>query len=97
MLFLYRLNQWYFRETEKVDREALYCSSALHKMRQNVFHQRLTEHQTRWVKLLSFPSQTPILSLLAIFDLNWRTRIIITETNNRSKRDRKTIVHVFVK
>jgi len=40
---------WYFREIERVDREALYCSSALHKMRQNAFHKRLNEHQMRWV------------------------------------------------
>jgi len=38
-----------FRETEKVDREALYCSSALHKIRQNAFYERLHDHQMRWV------------------------------------------------
>jgi len=42
------------RETEKVDREALYCSSALHKMRQNAFHKRLNEHQMRWVEIIFY-------------------------------------------
>jgi len=36
-------------EKKKIDRETLYCSAALHKMRQNQFHQRLHDHQMRWV------------------------------------------------
>ncbi|CAF3462034.1 unnamed protein product [Rotaria socialis] len=36
------------RETTKVDREALYYSSALHKIRQNEFYKRLNDHQMRW-------------------------------------------------
>ncbi|CAF1242221.1 unnamed protein product [Adineta ricciae] len=36
------------QKTEKVDREELYCSSALYKIRQNKFYQRLHDHQIRW-------------------------------------------------
>lgn len=44
-----KLDQDFAKQAEnKVDREALYCSSALHKMRQNQFYQRLQEHQMRW-------------------------------------------------
>jgi hypothetical protein len=39
----------YFRETEKADQESLYCSAALHRMRQNIFYNRLNEHNIRWV------------------------------------------------
>ncbi|UJR35250.1 hypothetical protein I4U23_028014 [Adineta vaga] len=36
------------KETKKVNREELYCSSALHKIRQNKFYKRLHDHQMRW-------------------------------------------------
>lgn len=54
------------RETEKVDREAVYCSSALYKMRQNAFYQRLSEHQMRWVSGMSKPFSLFISSVSSI-------------------------------
>ncbi|CAF2393293.1 unnamed protein product [Rotaria sp. Silwood2] len=43
-----KIEQDFLKETPKVDREALYCSSALHKIRQNAFYKHLNEHQIRW-------------------------------------------------
>ncbi|CAF0761666.1 unnamed protein product [Adineta steineri] len=43
-----KIEQDFPEDNEKIDREAAYCSSALHKMQQNKFHQRLHDHQMRW-------------------------------------------------
>lgn len=39
--------------SQTIDREKLFCSSALHKMKQNAFYQRLNEHEQRWVRFFS--------------------------------------------
>ncbi|CAF0763885.1 unnamed protein product [Rotaria sp. Silwood1] len=47
-----KIEQDFPKETEKINREALYCSSAMHNIRQNAFHKRLHEHQIRWQPIM---------------------------------------------
>ncbi|CAF0784033.1 unnamed protein product [Rotaria sordida] len=47
-----KIEQDFPKEPMKIDHEALYYSSALHKMRQNAFHKRLNEHQIRWQPIM---------------------------------------------